>query len=119
MMVSLGAACFSLAALGLAHAADDGSGIDVDVQVDPMRIAEGVIGGIGFLGAGAILRNRETVEGLTTAGSIWLVGAVGLAAGSGHYVLASIAVGIAVAILMGVGWLESRWLQRADDCGPE
>jgi len=53
--------------------------------MDPSRIAAGVITGIGFLGAGAIIRERTEVKGLTTAASLWVVAGIGLAIGSGFY----------------------------------
>ncbi len=53
--------------------------------VDPARIAAGVITGIGFLGAGAIIREKEGVKGLTTAASLWVVSGIGLAVGVGFY----------------------------------
>ncbi len=53
------------------------------VSLDPARIAAGVITGIGFLGAGAIIREREGVRGLTTAASLWVVAGIGLAVGCG------------------------------------
>jgi len=53
--------------------------------VDPGRIAAGVITGIGFLGAGAIIRERTEVKGLTTAASLWVVAAIGMALGCGFY----------------------------------
>lgn len=53
------------------------------VPLDPTRIAAGVITGIGFLGAGAIIRDREGVKGLTTAASLWVVAGIGLAVGCG------------------------------------
>ena len=53
------------------------------VALDPTRIAAGVITGIGFLGAGAIIREKEGVKGLTTAASIWVVSGIGLAVGTG------------------------------------
>jgi len=53
--------------------------------MDPSRIAAGVITGIGFLGAGAIIRAREGIKGLTTAASLWVVAGIGLACGCGFY----------------------------------
>jgi putative Mg2+ transporter-C (MgtC) family protein len=53
------------------------------VQLDPARIAAGVITGIGFLGAGTIIREREGIKGLTTAASLWVVAGIGLAVGCG------------------------------------
>ncbi|TRZ94047.1 MgtC/SapB family protein [bacterium] len=55
------------------------------VSLDPSRIAAGVITGIGFLGAGTIIRDREGVKGLTTAASLWVVAGIGLAVGCGFY----------------------------------
>ena len=58
------------------------------VSIDTSRIAASVVAGVGFLGAGAILRTGISVQGLTTAASLWLVAALGLAAGAGMYALA-------------------------------
>ncbi len=54
--------------------------------VDPARIAAGVVTGIGFLGAGTIIRSGESVRGLTTAASLWTVSGIGLAVGCGFYI---------------------------------
>jgi putative Mg2+ transporter-C (MgtC) family protein len=61
-------------------------------NADPTRIAAGVITGIGFLGAGSIIRHGASVQGLTTAASIWTAASVGLTTGAGYYVAASIVV---------------------------
>lgn len=110
MMVSLGAASFTLVALQLYREAL-GSGAEAAV-VDPTRLVQGIIGGIGFLGAGSIIQGRGSVEGLTTAGSVWLVGAVGVACGAGYFLIAGAATAIALLILMGVGFLERALLSR-------
>src|SRR4051812_40934302 len=57
------------------------------VRVDTSRIASSVVSGIGFLGAGAIMRTGITVRGLTTAAGLWLVSAIGMAAGGGMYLV--------------------------------
>lgn len=62
--------------------------IGVSNVVDPTRIAAQVVSGIGFLGAGTIMVNRESVTGLTTAAGLWVTAAIGLAIGNGMYVLA-------------------------------
>lgn len=68
--------------------------------VDASRIAAGVVAGIGFLGAGTIMRRGEgIVEGLTTAATIWAVAAIGLAAGSGLYLITGVTTAIVVGIL--------------------
>lgn len=66
---------------------------------DPTRIAAQVVTGVGFLGAGAILREGGGVKGLTTAATIWVVAAIGMAAGFGVYVLA---VGTTALVLVGL-----------------
>ncbi|MBD2846341.1 MgtC/SapB family protein [Paenibacillus sp. IB182496] len=58
---------------------------EASVRMDPARLAAQVISGIGFLGAGAILRNGSVIKGLTTAASIWTVAAIGLCVGAGFY----------------------------------
>ena len=81
-----------------------------DIVLDPSRIAAGVISGIGFLGAGAILflRREEVVRGLTTAAGLWTVAAIGLAAGAGMYVASLLATAIAWAILSVLKLVERR-----------
>ncbi len=90
MLVSLGAALFVMAAL--------------DVGVEPgdvSRVIQGVAAGVGFLGAGAILKlsDRREIRGLTTAAGIWMTAATGLAVGLGRYGLALIAVVLSWMIL--------------------
>jgi putative Mg2+ transporter-C (MgtC) family protein len=74
-------------------------GKDDLVTVDSSRIAASVVTGIGFLGAGAILRTGITVQGLTTAAGLWLVAAIGLSAGAGMYVVSVAATIIGVTAL--------------------
>jgi putative Mg2+ transporter-C (MgtC) family protein len=61
------------------------------IAVDPSRIAASVVSGVGFLGAGAILRTGFNIQGLTTAASLWLVSAIGLACGAGMFFVGSVA----------------------------
>jgi putative Mg2+ transporter-C (MgtC) family protein len=79
--------------------------------VDPTRVAQGVITGIGFLGAGTILQRREGVRGLTTAATVWMTAAVGMACGSGAFDLALLGTLLGIVILQGYGLLE-RWFRR-------
>ena len=68
---------------------------------DPARVAAGVVAGIGFIGAGAIIRRGEgVVEGLTTAATIWAVAAIGLAAGAGLYLVSAVAAVLALIVLL-------------------
>ncbi|HEY8926964.1 MAG TPA: MgtC/SapB family protein [Polyangia bacterium] len=79
------------------------------VEVDASRIAASVVSGIGFLGAGAILRTGITVRGLTTAATLWLVAAIGMAAGGAMY-------GVAVLVTV-VGLATLTLLRRFEDRG--
>lgn len=84
-----------------------GGGVFSDgAQIDPGRLAAGIITGIGFLGAGTILRVGDWVRGLTTAASIWFVAALGIVAGEGLYVLAIGATGIGFVVLTVISRLE-------------
>ena len=85
-------------------------GKDDLVTVDSSRIAASVVTGIGFLGAGAILRTGITVQGLTTAAGLWLVAAIGLSAGAGMYVVSVAATIIGVTALTVL-----RRFERKDD----
>jgi putative Mg2+ transporter-C (MgtC) family protein len=85
LLVALGAALFTIiSAFGFRDILS-ASGPNVLVRLDPSRIAAQIVTGIGFLGAGAIIREGLSVRGLTTAGSLWVSAAIGMAAGSGWY----------------------------------
>ncbi len=76
------------------------------VPLDPVRIAAGVVTGIGFLGAGTIIHSGEGVKGLTTAASLWLVAAIGLSIGCGFYLASLITSILAIIVLYVLGHLE-------------
>jgi putative Mg2+ transporter-C (MgtC) family protein len=99
MLVALGAALFVL------FPAE--AGMDI---ADLSRVIQGVATGIGFIGAGTILKRPEAeqVEGLTTAASIWLTGAIGMSVGAGQLWLSALCAVSAWVILFGLGKLESR-----------
>ncbi|MGS0896751.1 MgtC/SapB family protein [Burkholderia stagnalis] len=80
-----------------------------NVSLDPSRVAAQVVSGIGFLGAGSIMLRGEIIRGLTTAASLWVVAAVGLAVGGGMYVAAIAATAIVLAILAGLKPIEKRF----------
>lgn len=79
---------------------------------DPGRVASNIVTGVGFLGAGVIWQSREKVSGLTTAATIWVVAAVGMAAGIGSYVVAVGTTVLVLLILYPLGRLEKRKLER-------
>lgn len=70
-----------------------------NLNVDPARVAYGVMSGIGFLGAGVIIKHQGAVRGLTTAAGLWCVAAIGLACGQGLYVLACVAAVVVLVTL--------------------
>lgn len=75
------------------------------IRMDPTRMAQGIMTGIGFLGAGVIIQDRHVVRGLTTAASIWITSAIGIIVGSGFYLAAIIATAftiLALVVLNGV-----------------
>ena len=79
------------------------------ISLDPARIAAGVVTGVGFLGAGAIIRSSKAVRGLTTAASVWVSAAIGLAVGCGFYVGAILTTGIAFLALAFLKVVENKW----------
>jgi putative Mg2+ transporter-C (MgtC) family protein len=83
LLVSLGSCLFTIvSAYGFHEFLSSGASV---VRADPTRIAAQIVTGIGFLGAGAIIREGISVRGLTTAASLWMVAAIGMAAGAGYY----------------------------------
>lgn len=78
-------------------------------NADPTRLAAQVVSGIGFLGAGTIMKEGLTIRGLTTAASLWVVSGVGLAVGSGYYISAFIATGLVFLTLSVLSRFE-RWM---------
>ena len=78
------------------------------VRLDPTRMAQGIMTGIGFLGAGVILKERLAIQGLTTAASIWATAAIGIALGLGWYFVALAAELIVLLTLSLFRWIEGR-----------
>lgn len=90
ILISSGAALFTLASI---YGFNGGA--------DPSRVAAGVVAGIGFIGAGVIFRGMrgEGVAGITTAASVWVTAAIGLAAGAGLYLISAIAAIVTIGVL--------------------
>jgi putative Mg2+ transporter-C (MgtC) family protein len=112
MLVSLAAASFAILTHEIFLTSLE---IDPNSRTDPARVIEGVIAGVAFLGAGTIIQSRGDVRGLTTGASIWLSGALGLACGGGYYVIAGITLALALVILAVLGFIEARFVKRAQD----
>ncbi|MGM1047427.1 MAG: MgtC/SapB family protein [Bacillota bacterium] len=84
---------------------------EVNVRIDPARLATAVITGIGFLGAGTILFTGKSITGLTTAASIWVVGAIGLAIGAGFYFASIVSTLLILLNLIVFNKLEQRYIR--------
>jgi putative Mg2+ transporter-C (MgtC) family protein len=106
MMVSMGSALFVVAAVQSGATAGDIS-----------RVVQGIATGIGFIGAGAILKHAEPghvqVQGLTTASTVWVTAGVGMAVGFGQLWLPVAATALGLVILVGLGHYESRLVHRS------
>jgi putative Mg2+ transporter-C (MgtC) family protein len=96
MLISTGSALFTILSIHMVGATGN----------DPGRIAANIVTGIGFLGAGVILEERGRVTGLTTAATIWLSAALGMAAGMGEFILLAITTVLAMVILLVFHYLE-------------
>ncbi len=101
MLVTMGSALFTMVSFLVVKQGE---------AVDITRIAAGVITGIGFLGAGAIIRSGENVRGLSTAASIWTAAAIGMAVGFGYYLLSVVATILTLIVLL-MSALERRWVK--------
>jgi putative Mg2+ transporter-C (MgtC) family protein len=84
-----------------------GKAADSFVQLDMMRLPLGVLCGIGFIGAGAIIKKDELVVGVTTAATIWYVTMIGFCFGSGQLMLGLVGTAMGLAILTGLSWVEN------------
>jgi putative Mg2+ transporter-C (MgtC) family protein len=83
------------------------------VQIDPTRMAQGIMTGIGFLGAGVIIKEGLSVRGLTTAASIWITAAIGILAGIGFYFPLVVSVLLTLGVLSFFRWIEARMPSQA------
>jgi putative Mg2+ transporter-C (MgtC) family protein len=107
MLVCAGTTLFVLAA------------IDAGMEQDALsRVIQGLVTGIGFLGAGAIMRTGVGIRGLTTASMIWVNAAIGVAVGGGEYRLAIIATGVTLLVLVVLTPVE-RWIERRTPAEPQ
>jgi putative Mg2+ transporter-C (MgtC) family protein len=110
LLVSLGSALFTIvSAYGFHAFLASGSGV---VRTDPTRIAAQIVTGIGFLGAGAIIRQGFSVRGLTTAATLWVVAAVGMACGAGYYSAAALSTALVLLALYPLRIIAYRILIR-------
>ena len=99
ILIALGSSCLMLLSIWLPHQMEGG---------DPGRIAAQVVAGMGFLGAGAIIKLGNNIRGLTTAASLWLTAAVGLALGAGMFFTACVVIVLALITLILMHFLEKK-----------
>lgn len=104
VIISVGSCGLLIASIEMLH-----STADPQTRIDPTRVIEGVITGIGFLGAGAMFRQGGFVQGAGSAAAIWSAGAIGLASGMGEIWLASIMAAIVLFTLVASGPFTSQW----------
>lgn len=105
MLVSVGSCLAMLVSIRFAyHGWPAVTAEGVRTAVDPGRIAYGIMGGVGFLGAGTIIQQRSRARGLTTAAGIWCVAALGMAFGFGQYVLAIASTAVVLAALWALNY---------------
>jgi putative Mg2+ transporter-C (MgtC) family protein len=117
MLVSLGSALFTMVgAYGLSAFIPENA---ENTSFDPMRVAAQVVTGIGFLGAGAIIRQGVSIRGLTTAASLWVTAAIGMAAGVGFWLGAVFTTLGTVIALYGFKQIERRFFRRRRRAAPE
>jgi putative Mg2+ transporter-C (MgtC) family protein len=110
LLVALGSALFTIVgAYGFHDFLNSGASV---VRADPTRIAAQIVTGIGFLGAGAIIRQGLSVRGLTTAATLWVVAAVGVAAGAGYYSVAVITTALVLIALYPLRIMAYRVISR-------
>ena len=117
ILVCLGAALFGLISIH-AFAPFEATRNSTDVQIDITRVASQVVVGVGFLGGGAILKYGASIRGLTTAASMWVAAAVGLAVGLGYY-WAAVAVTVAALVSLTAfrplrAWVRLRYGRRVE-----
>lgn len=119
MLVSVGACLFTMVG-AFGFQAFTGGTDSQRIQADLTRVASQIVVGIGFLGGGTILRHGATVRGLTTAASLWVTAAIGLAVGMGFYFGATATSILAVVALAGLKPIERRFMKgvRQEDEPP-
>lgn len=109
MMVALGAAGFTLFGLELMESVDLSG---TSQSLDAARVFGAIVGGIGFLGAGAIIQSGGNIRGLTTAAGLWTVAAIGMTAAGGYYAAALMLTGLSFLILVVLRTFEQSMFKK-------
>lgn len=111
-LVSIGACGFAIVSLELAALAETRAGI---AAIDPSRAVQGLIGGVGFLGAGAIFRSGDEVSGTATGAGIWAAGVIGLCCGFGFFVFAGMVLASAWLMFAALGTLVKLFAEKIEE----
>jgi putative Mg2+ transporter-C (MgtC) family protein len=105
ILVCLGSSIFTIVSIMMSQSSS---------AVDPSRIAAGVVTGIGFIGAGAIFQSGGNVMGLTTAASIWVAAAIGVAAGAGLYEVATFSTLLSLIVIQLLQIVEKKFVRPGE-----
>lgn len=108
VLVGMGSTLLMIIGLNILTEFNDGNTVDIT------RLAGQIVTGIGFLGAGAIIQGRGSVHGLTTAATIWVVAAIGMAVGLGFFLEATIATILTLVVLVILGRIEHKFEKFVD-----
>ncbi len=117
ILISLGSAGFMLAGLAAIQSftTNTASGSAPLGGADMSRVLQGLMGGVGFLGAGAVIQNKKAVRGLTTAAAVWVTACVGAACGMGQIKLAALLAAFALFTLIILEIVENKYFPEPDD----
>ena len=120
ILIGLGTAGFVIAGQEAIRAAMDASPGHVSTGgADISRVLQGLVGGIGFLGAGAVMQNKKAVRGLTTAAAVWVTACVGVACGLGAFKLAAMLAAMALFTLVVLEIVENYYFPDPGEGGPK
>jgi putative Mg2+ transporter-C (MgtC) family protein len=110
MLICMGACMYSLVGVSMYKQYPTG---------DPLRVVQGLLLGVGFIAGGVIFTQRGSVHGLTTAAGLWVLTAIGLAAGFGYYFLTGVGTFLAVAVIIWLGRIERERIRKHPREQPE
>jgi putative Mg2+ transporter-C (MgtC) family protein len=120
ILISLGSAGFVLTGqMAIAEFANSSAAGEGLRSADVSRVLQGLMGGVGFLGAGAVIQNKKAVRGLTTAAAVWVTACVGAACGLGLIKLAAVLAGFALFTLVVLEIVENKYFPEPDDAKAE
>lgn len=117
ILIVVGATAYTLVSLDFLASFEELQ--SATIRADAMRLVQGIVVGIGFLGAGAIIQSAGSIKGMTTAATIWVLGAIGIACGIGRFQIAIMTVILTMLVLTAFGFVERHTTKRDLSSGPE